>query len=125
MSTSTETETPTPTYAEIEDQIKQIQEQAQDKIKQLQAQAEKQREIELPDIIKDINAKISFYKIKAEDLTFPDSPKSEVKAGSKQLKNKLPPLYKNKKTGAEWSGRGREPNWYKDATDEEKQLMKL
>ena len=129
--TEKETETPTPTYAEIEDQIKQLQEQAQDKIKELQVQAEKQREIELPDIIKDINAKISFYKIKPQDLKFPDYPEPEVKADSKQPKQpkqpkaKLPAKYRNEKTGDEWSGLGRKPKWYIDATDEERQLMEL
>jgi len=133
--TDTETETPTPTktptYAEIEDQIKQLQEEAQDQIKKLQVQAEKQREIELPDIIKDINAKISFYKIKPQDLKFPDYPEPEVKADSKQPKQpkqpkaKLPAKYRNEKTGVEWSGLGRKPKWYIDATDEERQLMEL
>jgi len=129
--TEKKTEAPTPTYAEIEDKIKKLQEQAQDKIKELQVQAEKQREIELPDIIKDINAKISFYKIKPQDLKFPDYPEPEVKADSKQPKQpkqpkaKLPAKYRNEKTGVEWSGLGRKPKWYIDATDEERQLMEL
>ena len=129
--TEKETEAPTPTYAEIEDTIKKLQEQAQDKIKELQVQAEKQREIELPDIIKDINAKISFYKIKPQDLKFPDYPEPEVKADSKQPKQpkqpkaKQPAKYRDEKTGVEWSGLGRKPKWYIDATDEERQLMEL
>ena len=102
------------TYAEIQEEIKQLQERA-----------EEQRKLEIETVISDINEKIALFNIKPQDLLFPDSSNQEVKAGSKQAKNKLPPKYRNKLTGQEWSGVGRVPNWYKDATNEEKELMTL
>lgn len=102
------------TYADIQDQIKQLQEKA-----------EEQRKLEIETVISDINEKISLFNIKPQDLMFPDSSKQEVKAGSKQAKNKLPPKYRHRITGQEWSGIGRVPNWYKNATIEEKELMTL
>ena len=74
--------------------------------------------------ISDINTKISLSKVKPQDLKFPDCPESEVKADSIQPKVKLPAKYRNE-TGDEWSGLGRKPKWYIDATDEERQLMEL
>ena len=100
-----------PTYAEIQEQIKH-----------LQAQAEQLRQIEIQEAISDINSKIALYGIIQKDLTFPDSPEPQVKAGSKQPKNKLPPKYRNKETGEEWSGRGIQPKWLKNAITEGKIL---
>ena len=102
------------TYAEIQEEIKQLQERA-----------EEQRKLEIETVISDINEKIALFNIKPQDLLFPDSSNQEMKVGSKQAKNKLPPKYRNKKTGQEWSGVGRVPNWYKNATNEEKELMTL
>jgi DNA-binding protein H-NS len=100
-----------PTYAEIQEQIKQ-----------LQAQAEQLRKDEIQAVISDINEKIALYNIKQHELKFPDSLKQEVKAGSKQPKNKLPPKYRNEETGEEWSGRGPKPKWLKKAEDEGKDI---
>ena len=91
-----------PTYAEIQDQIKQLEEQA----KQI-------RKEEIKAVISDINAKIALYNIKQHELKFPGSLKHEAKADSKQPKNKLPPKYRNEETGEEWSGRGPMPKWIK------------
>ena len=90
------------TYAEIQEEIKQLQEKA-----------EEQRKLEIETVISDINEKIALFNIKPQDLLFPDSSNQEVKAGSKQAKNKLPPKYRNKITGQEWSGKGRKPQWVK------------
>jgi DNA-binding protein H-NS len=100
-----------PTYAEIQDQIKQLQEQA-----------EQLRVIEIKTVISDLNSKIALYNIKQHELTFPDSHKLEVKADSKQPKNKLPSKYKDEETGAEWSGRGPKPKWIKNAEDDGKDI---
>jgi DNA-binding protein H-NS len=102
------------TYAEIQEEIKQLQERA-----------EEQRKLEIETVISDINEKIALFNIKPKDLLFPDSSNQEVKLGSKQAKNKLPPKYRHRITGKEWCGIGRVPNWYKDATNEEKESMTL
>jgi DNA-binding protein H-NS len=99
------------TYSEIQEQIKK-----------LQAEAERLRETEIKEIISDINSKITLYNIKQEDLTFPDSLTQEVEVDVKQPKIKLPPKYRNKETGEEWSGRGIKPKWLKKETDEGKDI---
>jgi len=100
-----------PTYAEIQEQIKQ-----------LQAQAEQLRKDEIKAVISDINAKIALYNIKQHELKFPDSLKHEVEVGSIPPKAKLPPKYRNEETGEEWSGRGMQPKWLKNAIDEGKDI---
>ena len=92
------------TYAELQDQIKQ-----------LQVQAEQVRKDEIQAVIKDINEKIDLYKIKQEELKFSVSIKPIEKEDSKKHKDKLPPKYKNEETGDEWSGRGPKPKWIKEA----------
>ncbi|MGZ5471662.1 MAG: H-NS histone family protein [Nitrososphaeraceae archaeon] len=99
------------TYAEIQEQIKQLQEQA-----------EQIRKDEIQSVISDINSKIALYNIKQQELKFPDSLKPEVEEGSKQPKDKLPPKYRNEETGEEWSGRGPKPKWIKDAENEGKDI---
>ena len=77
----------------------------------LQEEAEQLRKVEIQEVISGINSKISLYGIKQNELKFLDSLKPEMKADSKPPKNKLPPKYRNKETGQEWSGRGHEPKW--------------
>ncbi|WP_321788285.1 MULTISPECIES: H-NS histone family protein [Paraburkholderia] len=41
----------------------------------------------------------------------------ELRAPVAKAKQKLPAKYRDPATGAEWSGRGKPPNWIKDAGD--------
>ena len=88
------------TYLELIDQIKDLNEKA-----------EEQRKKEFNSVIADINEKIALYRIKEDDLKFPEINDIEQPSSENKTKTKLPPKYRNTETGEEWTGRGQPPKW--------------
>ena len=86
------------TYAELQAQIAA-----------LTAQAEAARKAELNSVIADIKKKMADYGLTLHDL---DGRASSLKG------SKVAPKYRNPKTGATWSGRGKRPNWLDEAIAE-------
>ncbi|MFB5153858.1 H-NS histone family protein [Burkholderia orbicola] len=72
----------------------------------LQQEAEAVRVAELQTIIEQIRNVVQQYGIAAEDI-FGRQRTSRGKA----TKNPVPPKYRDPKTGATWSGRGKSPAW--------------
>ncbi|WP_206957973.1 H-NS histone family protein [Trinickia acidisoli] len=64
------------------------------------------REQELHSAISQIKEQIAEYGITAEELGF-----ANKRAASRKAAGGLPPKYRDPKTGATWSGRGRAPAW--------------
>lgn len=82
-----------PTYAELQQQIAQLQQQAQ-----------AARSAEIAAVIGDINAKMLEYGITLADIgPGPRSFRAKVV--------KVAPKYANPATGETWSGRGMVPRW--------------
>lgn len=73
----------------------------------LMQQAENARQAELQAILDEVRARVAEYGL-TPDQVFGRGPRKAraVQAG-------LPPKYRDPKTGATWSGRGREPAWIK------------
>lgn len=96
-------------------------EQLQRQIQALQAEAEKLRRKELDEVIGRIREAITFYGITAADLGLaaksPAKPKSAGRArpGRKAGKPaKAAVAYRNQ-NGQTWGGRGKRPQWLRDA----------
>jgi DNA-binding protein H-NS len=99
----------TKTYSQI---VKQIN--------VLQQEAEKARRKEVDGVIGRIREAIGVYKLTAEDLGFGSKPKvaKAVKAPvrGKPAKPKAPAEVKfRNETGGTWGGRGKRPQWLRDA----------
>jgi len=78
---------------------------------ELLKQAERLRKEEINSVIAEIKAKMAEYGITLDDLNMPS--KRRAKAVTKGAAVK--PKYRNPTTGATWSGRGKPPNWLKEA----------
>lgn len=91
--------------------------QIQDQIKQLQQQAEDLRKKELSNAINQIKSIMAEYGITVSDLGIGSKKKTA------RLRAPLPPKYHHPATGATWSGRGKAPKWI-DPTNKEKYLIK-
>lgn len=76
-------------------------------IAKLQAQADEARRTEVANVIEDIRQKIVEFGLSATDLGFP----AGVRRGRPPKKMPLPPKYRDPKSGATWSGRGKPPKW--------------
>jgi DNA-binding protein H-NS len=76
-------------------------------IAKLQAQADEARRAELATVIADIRQKIAEFGLSATDLGFPQG----ARRGRPPKKAPLPPKYRDPKSGATWSGRGKPPKW--------------
>jgi DNA-binding protein H-NS len=100
----------TKTYAQI---VKQIEGLKQD--------AEKLRRKEADGVISRIREAITAYNLTAEDLGFGKKPKAAGKAASPAKRKvskaaKAPPVVKfRNETGGTWGGRGKRPQWLRDA----------
>jgi DNA-binding protein H-NS len=107
----------TKTYSQI---VKQIN--------VLQQEAEKARRKEVDGVIGRIRDAIGVYKLTAEDLGFGSSkPKAakaaKVPARGKAAKPKAPAVVKfRNETGGTWGGRGKRPQWLRDALTAGKSL---
>lgn len=93
-----------PTFAELQAQIKKLQEQAE---------AVKAEELET--VIADIKEKIAQYGLTAEQLGFSSAPKKATKKAATPKDSTV--MYKNGELT--WSGaaRGRKPDWVKEILD--------
>ncbi len=91
--------------------------QIQDQIKQLQQQAEKLRKKEINDAINQIKSIMEEYGITIADLG------KTTKVKGTRTKTTLAPKYRNPETGETWSGRGKAPKWI-DPKNKEKFLIK-
>lgn len=79
--------------------------QLTEQLAKVQAQMAAAREKEMAAVIEQIKAQIAEYGITAEELGF------TAKRARKAQSGRLPPKYRDPKTGATWSGRGRAPTW--------------
>jgi DNA-binding protein H-NS len=82
--------------------------QLQEQLAKLTQQAEAARAAEVQSVIDDIRAKVAEYGLTEKDIF------GRKRAGQHKSKTStLTAKYRDPKTGAEWSGRGREPGWIK------------
>ena len=79
--------------------------QLTEQLAKVQAQMEAAREKEMANTIEQIKQQIAEYGITAEELGFSSKRTASRKTGG------LPAKYRDPKTGATWSGRGRAPTW--------------
>ena len=79
--------------------------QLTEQMAKVQAQMAVAREKELAATIEQIKEQIAEYGITAEELGFSSKRSASRKTGG------LPPKYRDPKSGATWSGRGRAPAW--------------
>ena len=91
--------------------------QIQDQIKQLQQQAEELRKKELGNAISKIKSIMAEYGISVSHLGM------GVKKKNPRTRVPLAPKYRNPATGETWSGRGKAPKWI-DQKNKEKFLIK-
>jgi DNA-binding protein H-NS len=78
--------------------------------KALLQQVEEARQAELVAIIDEIRTRIADYGLTPEQIF---GRKHDARGGIRSRASSVPPKYFNPKTGATWSGRGREPLWIK------------
>ncbi|MDR0934049.1 MAG: H-NS histone family protein [Burkholderiaceae bacterium] len=91
--------------------------QIQDQIRQLQQQAEVLRKKELGNAISQVRAIMAEYGLTISDLGII----GKKKGGRARVP--LAPKYRNPSTGETWSGRGKAPKWL-DTKNKEKYLIK-
>ena len=95
-------------------------EQIQHQIAALQAEAERIRRKELDDVIGRIREAIKFYGITATDLGLErkSAPKTAIKRGKavgKSAARPAPVVAFKDGQGGTWGGRGKRPQWLRDA----------
>ncbi|MFX1765885.1 H-NS histone family protein [Paraburkholderia sp. A1RI-2L] len=81
---------------------------------QLEAQLQEAFKEERVNVLDEIIRKMKLHRITLDDIRGP------VQA---EKASKVPPKYRDPATGAEWSGRGKPPNWIKDEPDRTKFLI--
>lgn len=84
---------------------------------ELEAQADAARAAESADVLADIRAKVADYGFTERDI-FGRGRSGQRKAAE----SVLPAKYRDPKTGATWSGRGRAPKWIKYAKSRDRFL---
>lgn len=87
-------------------------------VEALTEKAEAARRAEMQSAIEDIRVKVAEYGITEKDIFGARRGKS-----SKQSKAPMEAKYRDPKTGATWSGRGRAPAWIKDAKNRNRFLI--
>ncbi|MGU7784414.1 H-NS histone family protein [Burkholderia sp. PU8-34] len=95
------------TYKELKAQVEALTEKA-----------EAARVAEFQAIVDDIRAKVAEYGITEKDIFGARRGQS-----AKQAKAPAEAKYRDPKTGATWSGRGRAPAWIKDAKNRNRFLI--
>lgn len=88
------------------------------KIDALAIEAEAARQAELQTIVDEVRNKIAEYGLTQEDLFGVRRNRSRQKATAA-----VGAKYRDPKTGATWSGRGRAPAWIKDAKNRNRFLI--
>ncbi|MBB5429708.1 DNA-binding protein H-NS [Paraburkholderia atlantica] len=83
---------------------------------ELNAEIETARAAEVEQAIADCRALIDLYELTASDLGFVKTQTVPANRGTRTFRAKapraaIPPIYRDPKTGATWSGRGRVPRW--------------
>jgi len=73
-------------------------------------QAEQARQAELRTVIEEIRARVEEYELTPEQIF---GRKLGGARNSRNARTPAPAKYRDPKTGATWSGRGREPAWIK------------
>lgn len=99
-----------PTYKELKAQMAALSEQA-----------EAARAQEFQAIVDDIRAKVAEYGISEKDIF--GAKRGRPAAGTRPAKSSAAPKYQDPKTGATWSGRGRAPDWIKNAKNRDRFLI--
>jgi DNA-binding protein H-NS len=104
----------------------------QRKIERLRAQADEIAAKQMPAVIERIRGMMEKHGLTVADVAAHLGEKRGVRAyagNSKrapvatQSKGKLPPKYRDPKTGATWSGHARPPAWIKDVKDRSRYLI--
>jgi DNA-binding protein H-NS len=95
-----------PTYKELKAQMDDLTQQA-----------ELARRAEFHAVVEEIRAKVAEYGITERDIfgNRRGRPRKEARV--------VPAKYRDPKTGATWSGRGRAPNWLKDVKNRDRFLI--
>lgn len=78
------------------------------KAEDLLRQAEAAREAELETVLAEVRARVAEYGLTAEQIFG-----RKRRAQGRRSGDAVAPKYRDPKTGATWSGRGREPSWIK------------
>ncbi|MGA3983445.1 H-NS family nucleoid-associated regulatory protein [Ralstonia nicotianae] len=73
---------------------------------ELETKIEAARQVEVAEVIAAVRQAVQEFGLTAEDIGL--APRKGKNATSKGA---LPPMYRDPKTGATWSGRGRAPAW--------------
>lgn len=81
---------------------------------QLEAQLAEAFKEERGNVMEEIIRKMKLHQITLDEIRGPAAPAE---------KRKAPAKYRDPATGSEWSGRGKPPNWIKDAPDRSKFLI--
>ncbi|MBK0115643.1 MULTISPECIES: H-NS histone family protein [unclassified Delftia] len=76
---------------------------------ELEARIAEILKVEKADVIAKVRALVADYNLTADDVFSSGKRKSPVSAGVAK--------YRDPSTGATWTGRGKPPNWIKDAVD--------
>ncbi|WP_213309054.1 H-NS family nucleoid-associated regulatory protein [Paraburkholderia sacchari] len=86
---------------------------------ELEARAAAARAAEFQEVLADIRAKVADYGFTEQDIfgRGRGRPRKPAESGA-------PPRYRDPNTGATWSGRGRAPNWIKNAKDRDRFLIR-
>jgi DNA-binding protein H-NS len=110
-------------------------EQIQARIKKLEAQAEALLKVKSSSAMKQIHDLMQKHNLTAADVAAYSGPRRRGRPGrvaaagrpassaKSAVKDKLPPKYRDPKTGATWSGHARPPAWIKDVKDRSKFLI--
>jgi DNA-binding protein H-NS len=110
-------------------------EQIQARIKKLEAQAEALLKAKSSSAMKQIHDLMQKHNLTAADVAAYSGPRRRGRPGKvaaagrpassakSAVKSKLPPKYRDPKTGATWSGHARPPAWIKDVKDRSKFLI--
>ncbi|HGL5380512.1 H-NS histone family protein [Burkholderia orbicola] len=94
------------------------------KLKELRKAADEQLAREKADIIGQINELIAKYGISPQELAFPKTIKGNKAPSSKPQKGTPgKPKYRDPKTGATWTGKGKPPAWIRDAANRDEFLI--
>jgi DNA-binding protein H-NS len=83
----------------------------------LTQRAELARQAEFRSVVEDIRAKVAEYGITERDIF------GGRRGRPRKTSTVVPAKYRDPKTGATWSGRGRVPNWIKDVKNRERFLI--
>ncbi len=87
----------------------------------LAEQVEAARAQEFQAIVEDIRAKVAEYSITEKDIF--GAKRGRPAKQVKPVAEEVAPKYRDPKTGATWSGRGRAPAWIKDAKNRSRFLI--